>query len=53
MLEYSMLAWLLAAGLLLMLTVPFHGSRNLVHVFLGALQAYLDSYAFVLSLPLP
>lgn len=58
MVEYSVINWLLAVGLLLATNVkilPAGGNvrENIVDVFLRALQTYQDSIYYVLNLPFP
>ena len=58
MVEYSVINWLLAAGLLLAVNVkivPTGGNirENVVDLFLRALQTYQDSIYYVLNLPFP
>jgi hypothetical protein len=62
MVEYSMLNWVLAMGLLMATTVKvipgpreqFEGGRmNILEAFLNAAQSYLDSVAFVINQPFP
>lgn len=58
MVEYSVINWLLAAGLLLLANVkivPTDGNirMNVVDLFLRALQTYQDSIYYVVNLPFP
>lgn len=58
MVEYSVINWLLIVGLLLAANVrivPTDGDvrRNIVDVFLNALQVYQDSIYYLLNLPFP
>lgn len=56
--EYSVINWLLVVGLLLAANVnviPTDGDirKNIVDVFLNALQVYQDSIYYLLNLPFP
>jgi hypothetical protein len=62
MVEYSMLNWVLAVGLLMASTVKIipgpqekfvGGKVNIVDAFLYAAQSYLESVAYVLNQPFP
>lgn len=57
MLEYSLLNWVLIAGLVLgmsskLIPTP-EGQRNVIELFLESYQIYYDSFYFVLNLPFP
>jgi hypothetical protein len=58
LIEYSMINWILLAGLLLFATVPIAPTdgdirRNIVDLFLRSLQVYQDSIYYVINLPFP
>jgi hypothetical protein len=58
MVEYSIINWILLAGLLLFATspmVPTDGNvrMNVVDLFLRSLQTYQDSIYYLLNLPFP
>ena len=62
MVEYSMLNWVLAVGVVMASTVrmipgpkeQFQGGRmNILEAFLNGAQSYIESMAFVLNQPFP
>lgn len=62
MVEYSMLTWILVAGLLFLGSAPVFKTtvpdgtvvnRNLIEMMLEAYQRYYDSFFLVLSMPYP
>ena len=60
MLEYSILNWVLVAGLVLASSfrmIPINdgtsGRMNVIELFLRSYQIYYDSFYFVLNLPFP
>lgn len=58
MVEYSIINWILLAGLILFATspmVPTGGNvrMNVVDLFLRSLQTYQDSIYYLLSIPFP
>jgi len=54
MVEYSLITWLLFAGLAVGMSVPmFPGKKNLIEIFLDAYQIYYDSFYYVLNMPFP
>jgi uncharacterized protein (UPF0333 family) len=58
MLEYSMLTWVLVIALVIGVSVKMipgeDGERkNVIELFLGAMQTYFNSFYLVLNMPLP
>jgi hypothetical protein len=53
MVEYSFINYILAMGLMVGMSTPVFGKKNVIDLFLSAYQVYYDSFYFVLNLPFP